>query len=144
MGPVFPPDSLTAAIGAERRAMQPRNERGEGRLSTTIWLVVIAASLYAAWNVLPIYMANYQLKDKMTEIARTPRGQVNDEKVLDLVMKEVRELDLYNYIGKANFRVTTMDTSRKISCEYEREGQVLPGWKHTFRFSLFVDQPQLY
>jgi hypothetical protein len=124
--------------------MQVRNERGEGRLSTFIWLVVIAASLYAAWNVFPIYVANYTLKDKMSEIARTPRGQVSDEKVVDLLMKEVKELDLYNYIGKSNFRVTTLETSRKISCDYEREGQVLPGWKHTFRFSNYVDQPQLY
>ena len=124
--------------------MRVRNEKGEGQLSTFIWLVVMAAAVYAAWNVLPIYIANYTLKDKMTEIARTPRGQVNDEKVLDLLMKEVRELTLYDYIGRQNFRVVTLETSRRISCEYVRDGQVLPGWKHTFHFNNMVDQPQLY
>jgi deoxyribose-phosphate aldolase len=55
-------------------------EQGEGRIGSLLFLVVLAAAGYAAWNVAPLYIANYSMKDKMLEVARQPRS-TNDEKV---------------------------------------------------------------
>ena len=124
--------------------MQSRKEAGEGNLSTFIWLVVLAAIVYAAWNVAPVYIANYNMADKVNQIARSPRGQVKDEQIAELLMKEVRENALDPFIQKGCFHIQTLDTARRITCDYERTEKILPGITHTFHFSLAADQPLIY
>ena len=120
------------------------SERGEGGVQGFIWLAVFALMLYAGWNVIPIYIANYNLADKVNQIARSPRGTVKDEQVVDMIMKEVRENALDPYIERSCFHVTTLETARRINCDYERVEKVLPGVTHTFHFSINVDQPLLF
>jgi hypothetical protein len=121
------------------------NERGEGKLSSLIWLAVLAAILFAAWNVAPVYISNYSLKDKMNEIARLPRGTNSDQKILDLIMKQgVNEFGLQMYLRPDSFKISTYDGGRTISCAYDREAEILPGWKKTFHFENQVDQPLVY
>lgn len=124
--------------------MQTRSEKGEGNLSSFIWLVVVAAMLYAAWNMIPIYVANYNLADKINQLARTPRGAVKDEDIVTQIMKEVQENRLDRFIQRSCFKVQTLETARRITCEYERTEKILPGINHTFRFKLDADQPLIY
>jgi len=124
--------------------MTRARERGEGRLGCVITLAVLAAILFAAWNIVPVYVANGNLKDKMNEAARTPRGMATDEQLIDLVMKTVREEALDPYVKRAQFKISTIETSRRITVDYERPVKVLPGFTRTFRFSNQVDQPLLY
>jgi len=119
-------------------------ERGEGGIQGFIWLAIFALMLYAGWNVVPIYVANYNLADKVNQIARSPRGTVKDEQILEMLMKEVRENSLDPYIQRSCFRITTLETARRINCEYERVEKVLPGVAHTFHFTLSADQPLIY
>ncbi len=122
--------------------MNTRNERGEGKLGSLISLALVVAFGYAAWNVAPVYIDHYGFTDKVNEIARTPRYKApTDEKIMDLLMKEVRERRLYDHIRQQNFRISTTETSRQITIAYERTVEVLPGWKHTFRFRFTADQP---
>jgi hypothetical protein len=122
--------------------MERRTERGAAQLSSIISLLAIIALAWAAWNVGPLFFAHYDFKDKVNEICRTPKFKANtDEKVIDMVMKEVRERRLDPYIGKGNITVNTTDTSRRITIEYEREATVLPGWERIFEFSINADQP---
>ena len=119
-------------------------ERGEGKLSGIIWLAVIIAVGYAAWNVAPIYMANYSLVDKMNEIARLPRHNT-DQKLQDMLYKQgVVEFGLQMYIPRDSFKISTYEGGRTITCEYDREGEVLPGWKKTFHFENKAEQPLIY
>ena len=124
--------------------MTMRSERGEGsRLQSLIWLGVFGLLVYAGWNVVPIYIAQYSLADKVNQICRTPRN-VKDEQLVDMMMKEVVEHRLDGHIQKSCFKVQTLDTSRRITCEYSREGLVLPGWTRTFRFKIDADQPLIF
>ena len=124
--------------------MTMRSERGEGsRLQSLIWLGVFGLLVYAGWNVVPIYIAQYSLADKVNQICRTPRN-VKDEQLADMMMKEVVEHRLDGYIQKSCFKIQTLDTSRRITCEYSREGLVLPGWTRTFRFRIDADQPLVF
>jgi hypothetical protein len=122
--------------------MRRGNERGEGQASSFIMLAIIVAAGFAAWNVAPVYLDHYSLVDKVNEIARTPRYRApTDERISDLLMKEVRERRMDAWITARNFRISTTDTSRRITLAYERETKILPGWKKVFKFEFQADQP---
>jgi hypothetical protein len=127
---------------AGRSDMDARKERGEGRLSSFIFLALVIALAWAAWNVAPVYLNHYDLVDKVNEICRTPRYKARtDERIFEMLMKEVRERRMDEWIGRENFRVSTTDTSRRIILNYERTAEVLPGWKKVFVFDVTLDQP---
>jgi len=131
-----------ASALAGRNEMDSRKERGEGKLGGFIFLGLIIALAWAAWNVAPVYFNEYDLQDKINEIGRTPRYRANtDEKVIDMLMKEVRERRLDTWIRRENFTVSTTETSRRIILRYERPAEVLPGWKRVFKFDFTSDQP---
>ena len=122
--------------------MRGNGERGSAQLSSILSLIAIVALALAAWNVGPLYFDHYDFQDKVNEICRTPKYRARtDEAIIDMVMKEVRERRLGEYIGKGNIQVSTTDTSRQINIYYERLGKVLPGWDRTFVFEIKSDQP---
>ena len=116
-------------------------QRGAGRLGSLITTGIFLAFLYAAWNVAPVYMADFSLGDKMLEICRLSKGMNPDERISDLLMGVVRDQRLEDYIKKSDFTINTRESSRRISVAYDRTVKVLPGWKRTFKFSHDVDQP---
>jgi hypothetical protein len=122
--------------------MLRKNERGAAQLSSIISLIAIIGLAYAAWNLVPIYFDHYDFADKVNEICRTPKYRANtDEKIVDMVMKEVRERRLDPWIGKSQISVNTTETSRRIIITYEREAKVLPGWDRVLEFEITSDQP---
>jgi hypothetical protein len=122
--------------------MQSRNQRGEGKLGGLIFLALLIAMAYAAWNVAPAYLAHYDFVDKVNEICRTPKYRApDDDRIMEMLMKEVRNRRLDDWIKPGSFRISTTDTSRRIILRYEREVQVLPGWKKRLKFDFQSDQP---
>ena len=113
-------------------------------LGSLFGLAIFAAAVLALWNVAPVYIDDFALKDKMNEIDRSPRGTVNDDAIREMLMREVRERRLDPYIQRTCFRISTVETSRRISCAYERTEQVFPGFNWTFRFDNTVDQPLIF
>jgi hypothetical protein len=124
--------------------MPMSSERGEGKLGSIMGLAIFAAAILAVWNVAPVYIDDFALKDKMNEIARAPRGTNSDEKIMDLLMRYVREERMDGYVNRGAFRISTLETSRRITVDYRREAEILPGWKHEFVFHNQVDQPLIY
>jgi hypothetical protein len=122
--------------------MRASSERGEGRLGSLIALAALVAAGWAAFRVVPVYMDHYDFQDKVKEICRTPKYRApDDDRIKDMLMKEVRERRLDTFITRQQIRVSTTDTSRQIFCPYERVVEILPGWKHTFKFELAADEP---
>jgi hypothetical protein len=119
------------------------DERGEGKLGGIIGLIIFAAVLLAAWNVVPVYVANYTFDDKLDEFARMNRYQYRDDRIMELVNREAGKQRIDVYLGRQGCKIMTRETSRTIDCEYTREVEVLPGWKHTFTFTPSADQPLL-
>ncbi len=124
--------------------MRAVGERGEGKLSAILWLAFFAAVVWSLFHVGPVYYDHYNLVDKMNEVARSPRYSHPDDKIYDLLMRHVREERLDTYIKRNNFIVSTLETGRRITVDYQRETEILPGWKHTFKFNKQVDQPLIY
>jgi hypothetical protein len=123
--------------------MVRKGERGEGKLGGLIVLVVVVAVGLAAWNVGPVYFDHYDFVDKVNEICRTPTYKVRggDEGIKKLLMDEVSKRRLGTWIGPESFAVTTSSSSRQIELYYERECEVLPGFKRIFKFDFKSDQP---
>ena len=117
-------------------------ERGEGRIGGIIGLLVFAAIALAAWNTVPVFVADYTFADKLNEFARMNRYQHSDDRIMELVLKEAGKQRIDTYLGgRQGCRITTRETSRTIECAYTREVEVLPGFKHTFKFTPSADQP---
>jgi hypothetical protein len=119
-----------------------KTEKGEGKLGGLVALAVVAALALAAWNVAPAYLDYYDFKDKVNEICRTPKYKAkNDDRITEMLMKEVTERRLGEWVGPESFTISTTDTSRQIHLYYEREVEILPGWKKTLTFDFTADQP---
>jgi hypothetical protein len=123
--------------------MVRKGERGEGKLGGMILLVVVLAGGLAAWNVGPVYFDHYDFIDKVNEICRTPTYRIRggDEGVKKMLMDEVTKRRLGQWIGPESFAINTTSSSRQIDLYYEREVEVLPGYKRTFKFDFKADQP---
>lgn len=122
--------------------MQSRKERGEGKLGGIIALALIFGAAYAAWNVAPAYMDHYDFVDKVNEICRTPRYKApTDDKILEMLMKEVHNRRLDTWIGPSSFKISTVETGRRITLAYDREVNILPGMKKKLKFDFTADQP---
>jgi len=123
--------------------MGGRGERGEGKLGGLILLVGLLAAGLAAWNVVPVYYDHYDFVDKVNEICRTPpyKARKGDETIKEMLMTEISKRRLGTWIGPESFVITSSANSRQIDLYYEREVEILPGFKKTFKFAFKADQP---
>ena len=122
--------------------MRRRSERGESKVGTIILLALVAAAALAAWNVIPVYYEHYDFTDKVEEICRTPKYKAKTDKVImDMLMKEVDNRRLGEWIGPESFEISINDRSRIIDLYYERDIKVLPGWTLHKVFEYTADQP---
>jgi hypothetical protein len=72
-----------------------RSQRGEGRLKAIIYTVILAAAVFAAVKVVPVYVAEYELKDKITEQARfAVVNRYTEDQVRDIIFKVIQDLDI--------------------------------------------------
>ena len=71
------------------------SQRGEGKLKAIIYTVILLAGVYAAIKIVPAYVAEYELKDKMAEQARFAIvNRYSEEQVRDVIFKVVQDLDI--------------------------------------------------
>jgi len=94
-----------------------RSQRGAGKLKAIGYTAVVVLALYAAFKLVPPYVSEYQLQDKMQEQARF--GIVNrytDEQVRENVFKVIQDLDIP--AKREDIKVTVTQAIVKISLEY--------------------------
>jgi hypothetical protein len=71
------------------------SQRGEGKLKAIIYTVILAAAVYVAFKMVPVYVAEYQLKDKISEQARfAVVNHYTDEQIRDILYKTIQDLDI--------------------------------------------------
>jgi len=83
-----------------------------------LWTLVLLFLAYAAFKIIPAYVANYELVDKMQEQARF--GVVNRysaEQVRDVIYKTVQDLDIP--ATREQIIVQASDRIVKISMDYK-------------------------
>ena len=72
-----------------------RSQRGEGKLKAIIYTLVLFAGVFAAVKIVPVYVAEYELKDKITEQARFAIvNRYSEDQVRDIIFKVIQDLDI--------------------------------------------------
>ncbi len=124
--------------------MRRTSEKGDGKLGTFILFALLIAVGLGAWNVIPVYYAHYDFTDAREEVCRTPRYKARTQQAIrDMLIKEVRNRELEQWITPDSFQISHTDRNRRIQLNYDREVDVLPGWKKLIKFEYTAEQPLL-
>ncbi len=72
-----------------------RKQRGEGKLKAIIYTVVLVIGIFVAFRLVPLYVNEYQLQDKMNEQAKFAIvNRYSEEQVRDILFKVIQDLDI--------------------------------------------------
>lgn len=94
-----------------------RSERGEGKFKAILITVLLVAGAYSAFKLVPPYIAEYQLADKMQEQARFGvANHIPEDQLRDLIWKTVQDLDIP--LKKEEIKVVSNQQMCKISADY--------------------------
>jgi len=94
-------------------------QRGGGKLSFFITIIVLGAMAFCAFKLVPSWFANYQLQDAMTTEARFATStypKKNPDDIQNDVYKKVLELGVP--AKKEDIKVTTDGSLISISLDY--------------------------
>jgi hypothetical protein len=94
-----------------------RSERGEGRLKAILFTAVIVLVIYSAVKIIPPYVSDYQLSDKIQEQARFAAvNRYTEEQIRDNIFKVVQELEIP--VKREDIKVAAINAVVKISLKY--------------------------
>jgi uncharacterized membrane protein len=75
--------------------MMRRSDSGQGRFKGLLWLAFLAAVIYCAFRIIPVYVDNYQLEDYIQ--TQTPfwlTQHATAEQVRDNILAKAQDLEL--------------------------------------------------
>jgi Domain of unknown function (DUF4845) len=94
-----------------------RAQRGEGKFKAIAFTAIIVFGVYSAFKLLPPYIAEYQLSDKMQEQARfAVVNRYSEEQIRETIFKEAQDLDVP--IKKEDIKVFASTSVVRISLDY--------------------------
>jgi len=94
-----------------------RAQRGEGKLKAIIVTAILAIGVIAAWKVVPPYSAEYQLADKIQEIARfAVVNRQTEEQIRETVFKTIQDLEIP--AKREDIKVTASTSKVTIVVDY--------------------------
>jgi len=94
-----------------------RGERGEGRGKAILFTVIFLMAVYAGFKLVPAYVSEYQLHDKMQEQARfAVVNRYTPEQIRENIFKVVEDLDIP--AKREDIKVTATPEVVKISLDY--------------------------
>jgi hypothetical protein len=102
----------------DRRAPAYRwSERGEGRLKTVIYISIALLAIYSAVKIVPAYVSDYQLSDKMQEQARfAVVNRYSEEQIRDNLFKVMQDLEIP--AKREAIKITANNAIVQISLQY--------------------------
>jgi hypothetical protein len=101
----------------DRSAVSSRSQRGGGTIKAILWSAILIYGAFVAYKILPAYVAEYQLADKMQEQARfSVVNHYSDEQVRDNIFKVVKDLEIP--VKREEIKVVANQDVVKISMDY--------------------------
>lgn len=106
------PASSQATRGRERR-----RQRGEGRAKAIFWTLVLLLALFLAIKLIPAYVSDYQLHDKLVTEARFATvNRRSDEELRNIVFQEIQDLDIPAH--REDIKIESSPRYVRISVDY--------------------------
>jgi hypothetical protein len=100
-----------------RAAARRRFERGEGKLKSVVIVVAIVLAIYTAVKLIPPYVNDYQISDKMQEQARfAVVNRYSEEQIRENIFKAVQDLDIP--AKREDIKIVATNSVVKISMQY--------------------------
>ena|SRR6266403_16306 len=94
-----------------------RSERGAGKLKSIVFIAILLLIIYSAVKIVPAYVTDYQLSDKMQEQARfAVVNRYTEEQIRDNIFKVVQDLEVP--AKREAIKVSANNAVVKISLEY--------------------------
>jgi len=104
--------------GQEKSVRRTAGERGEGKFKAILVTVILAFMVYAAVKVVPPYVSEYELSDKMQETARFASVNRNSkDQIRDAIFKTIDELQIP--ATKEDIKVTAAGGRVTITVDYK-------------------------
>ena len=104
-------------IRARREPSKRRFERGEGKLKGILIVVIIVLAIYTAWKVVPPFVNDYQLSDKMQEQSRYALvNRYTEDQIRDKIYTEIVDLDIP--AKREDIKIVANNNVVKISLDY--------------------------
>jgi hypothetical protein len=111
-------------VRAGQKKSGRRSQRGEGKLKAIIVTALLLAGVLAGVKVIPPYVAEYQLNDKIQEIARFGIVEHStEEQIKDKVFKTIEDLEIP--ATKDNIKVTAGTSRVTIQVDYTVPVEIL-------------------
>ncbi len=107
------------SMGKQNRAtaMSRVAERGEGKLKAVIYSAIFVMAIYAAVKIVPAYVSEYQLVDKMQEQARfAVVNRYSEDQIRDNIYRTVQDLDIP--AKREDIKVVATTAAVKVSLDY--------------------------
>ena len=102
---------------SSRRVAKLRLERGAGTIKAILWTIVLIYGAFVAYKILPAYVAEYQLADKMQEQARfAVVNHFPEEQIRDSIFKVIKDLDIP--VKREEIKITASQEVVRIACDY--------------------------
>jgi hypothetical protein len=100
-----------------RARLQRRSERGAGKLKSVVFIAILLLIIYSAVKIVPAYVTDYQLSDKMQEQARfAVVNRYTEDQIRDNIFKVVQDLEVP--AKRDAIKVSANNAVVKISLEY--------------------------
>jgi Domain of unknown function (DUF4845) len=100
-----------------RKQTSHRSERGEGKLKAIVYTVFLVVGVIVAFKVVPPYVSDYQLKDKMNEQARfAVVNHYTEEQIRENLYRVIQDLDIP--AKREDIKVTNTNHGIMITVNY--------------------------
>jgi hypothetical protein len=108
---------VVKVIPDRRRFPFPRSQRGGGTVKAILWTAILIYGAFAAYRIIPAYVAEYQLTDKMQEQARfAVVNHYPEDQIRDTIFKTVQDLEIP--AKREAIKVVSTQSVVRISLEY--------------------------
>ncbi len=113
------------------------NQRGEGKLGCLFGLVILAAVLFVAYKMIPVKVKAAEMRDTITDEARSAGGRSVDEVRKQIIQKAI-DLDLP--ILDSQLTIDRRSDYIKVDVEYTVPVK-FPGYTYQWHFQHHAENP---
>ena len=99
------------------RRAAAHSEQGGGTIKAILWTILLIYGAFVAYKILPAYVAEYQLADKMQEQARfAVVNRYPEEQIRDSIFKVIKDLEIP--VKREDIKIEATQDVVRIACDY--------------------------